>query len=796
MSSGPLPQRMDLFPRVAAVASVAVLLVASLVLVHGAMAPRGDLPRASQPISTDLSAIPAGTTTHPLAPTDLLTLSLSLERPHPSALSAYLAALNDRTSPQYHHYLTFGEAVSQFGPSTAAIQPVVAALREAGATSITVAPDRSSILVTLPVDAVESLLGVRMVTYGTDGPQPLFTAVGPVNLASGLAGRVASIQGLSDASGSAMLPTFARNGPARPWPAAAPAAGTPSGSSFLYDPSSNSQFFVGSDFTQMYGATDLFPGGSGSVANATYPTSIAVATLLASGFNASHGDLPPWDPAVVDPYFNDTFPSGWPSPHVYGVPETMAGDTPPAPGSFGGVYDQSLYEWENSLDLEMAGSLAPGASIYNFYFGGSLLNSSTATAGAIAGYFAVLLGDALNYSYGTAHLGVVSGSFGLPDLDSPAWDNEARIAATMGVTIVIASGDQGNAPDAQTQRNDGPWPTWPASAAFNSSGAIAVGGTSVTLTGFPTSDIGGNSVNLSYDPNDGAIGSMVAWYNTLDGPTHLAGTEGGISGFYPEPSWQFQSAAQWPIVNATETQGAGALGRAEPDVAFAANTTLATVYGVPNGNANETIYVAGLQGTSVAAPLFAGLLADVLAVEEARTTGGNAHLGFLDPTLYRIASYYAAHPSASASDPFLDVTQGSNYVFHASAGWDPLTGWGGIVAPLLLAALGNSTVSNYQYTGPTPGLPGSNGGSSGIPSYLYLVIGVGIAIAVAAAVAVLLARPRRPTGPVSVPYGASVGATYPPAPVAGSGPGATFVCPYCGTLRPAEPVRCPKCGAL
>ena len=54
MSSGPLPQRMDLFPRVAAVASVAVLLVASLVLVHGAMAPRGDLPRATPPISTDL----------------------------------------------------------------------------------------------------------------------------------------------------------------------------------------------------------------------------------------------------------------------------------------------------------------------------------------------------------------------------------------------------------------------------------------------------------------------------------------------------------------------------------------------------------------------------------------------------------------------------------------------------------------------------------------------------------------------------------------------------------------------
>jgi hypothetical protein len=27
-------------------------------------------------------------------------------------------------------------------------------------------------------------------------------------------------------------------------------------------------------------------------------------------------------------------------------------------------------------------------------------------------------------------------------------------------------------------------------------------------------------------------------------------------------------------------------------------------------------------------------------------------------------------------------------------------------------------------------------------------------------------------------------------------PGATFLCPYCGAIRPAEPVRCPQCGAL
>ena len=76
-----------------------------------------------------------------------------------------------------------------------------------------------------------------------------------------------------------------------------------------------------------------------------------------------------------------------------------------------------------------------------------------------------------------------------------------------------------------------------------------------------------------------------------------------------------------------------------------ANDTIAFISTNPNGSANVGL----LEGTSIAAPVFAGLLAEWAAVD-------GHPFGFLDPELYRIAGYYGAHPGTA--DPFLDVTSG------------------------------------------------------------------------------------------------------------------------------------------
>lgn len=782
---------------VAGAVALAAALLASAGLFTGAIAPAGGAgstaptpanPAALRtagdgPVATDVTALPRALATHPMPPGTLLSVTVTLVPPQPTREAAFLDAVNDPTSPSYRHFLTHAEFVNEFSSSQAAAESVGAVLTAAGGRGIVISPDRVAVTATLSTRAIASLFGVQMVEFGSPGQPLQYTATGPVRLAAGLAGRVAAIDGLS--SGGPARPTLdLASAPLGRWP---PATGP---NEFVLNASNHDQWFIGSDFTQAFGATRLFPG-TGSVPNATFPTSVAIATLLAGGYNQSTGqNLPPWDPSVVAAYWNGTFPAAWPRPNVVGVPVTIGALTPPAPGSFGGLNDSTLDEFENSLDVEMAGSLAPGASVYNFYFAGSILAGPTPTS-TIADDFAQSLSEALAYNYSPQRLAVVTGSFGLPDLNDSFWNAELAVAAGTGVSVLASSGDQGNAPDTLTGRQDGPWPVWPASAAFNATGVVAVGGVSLALGGVPTSIYNGTGLNLSYDASVAGVVSTSAWYDAPPGG-EVAGTEGGVSSVYPEPWFQFHSAAESPIVNATLLEGASKLGRAEPDLALPANATIATVV----ADASGAIYFSVLSGTSVASPVLAGFLADVVAVESARTAAGWAPLGYLDPALYRIASYFAVHPSA-ANTPFLDVTAGRNYVFSAGVGWDPTTGWGVPIAPNFLAADENATIRSFQYGGPTPGLPPSSTTGPGVP-WVYAMVLLAAVGAVALAAVVVFAGRSRSRGAPAVPPGAWGGgpSSFGPGVQGNVYPGATFLCPYCGTVRPAEPVRCPRCGAL
>ena len=90
-------------------------------------------------------------------------------------------------------------------------------------------------------------------------------------------------------------------------------------------------------------------------------------------------------------------------------------------------------------------------------------------------------------------------------------------------------------------------------------------------------------------------------------------------------------------------------------------------------------------GTSASTPVFAGIVARLNA---ARLAVGKPVLGFLNPWLYQIKGR-----------GFTDITTGSNPGYgakfegckedtgvHATAGWDPATGWGTPAFKQLLAA--------------------------------------------------------------------------------------------------------------
>jgi len=774
----------------ATVGAVLALVAPSAVL----LAPR-DTTASTQEVRLTSDAMPleSGTIVTALDGGTLLPITIVLAPRNVAGLEALIAdpSRPSDTSPS----LSEATFEARFAPTPADAAQVVRFLADHGGTNVTVTPDRLGVRATLTAGAIDQALGIELVrTVDPTAGTTRWTALGAPSVPRDLRGVVAGIDGLSGPAGIPLSHLI---------PAVGPTLRPAAGAAYVLDNATGEELFIGSDYTQAFGVTRLFPP-SLDVSNATFPASAAVATLLLSGYNDSTGtDLGGYDPVAVDAYFNDTFPAAWPHPIVRGVPVTIGGTTPPAPGAPTALTDTTLDETENALDLEMAGSLAPGATVVNFYFGASLAfsRSNPVTNGALADDFAVALADALAYDYGPARLAAVTNSFGLSDLSDSLWTSELVHAAALGVTVVAASGDQGNAPDSLTGRGDGAGPVWPASAASDLAATIAVGGTTLVLSGGPSGWMNATDLNASYDAGPLAITSQSTWYDGGAPAGNLSGTEGGISAANPEPNWQFDSAAQPAIVNATLDQGAGALGRAEPDVAFPARATV--VYADHDA---AGVYYEIVDGTSIAAPVFAGWLASCAAVV------GHG-FGNLDPELYRIASYFAANPGNN--DPFLDVTTGGNYVFQAAPGWDPVTGWGSLDAVRFLQADANGSIRDYNYTGPTPGLPPlfPLAFDGTIPILAFAILGIGLTVAVVAVL--LVGRPRTPTAGRPPAYGYTYAPGIPPGPgvppvppgayppAYGLGPPrpatsvpAYFACPYCGRPRPAEPVRCPSCGAL
>ena len=195
-----------------------------------------------------------------------------------------------------------------------------------------------------------------------------------------------------------------------------------------------------------------------------------------------------------------------------------------------------------------------------------------------------------------------------------AMDDAFQAAASLGITVCIASGDNGSS-DGVT---GGDHVDFPASSSF----ALACGGTSIDATA-------------------SAIKSESVWNDGTNG----GATGGGISTVFAAPAWQSG-------LSAATTQG---------------KNTLLTHRGVPDvsGNADpETGYqirvdgsAAVIGGTSAVAPLWAALIARLnqLAGKPA---------GLIQPQLYKTPK------------GFRDITAGNNGDFAAAAGWDACTGLG------------------------------------------------------------------------------------------------------------------------
>jgi kumamolisin len=278
---------------------------------------------------------------------------------------------------------------------------------------------------------------------------------------------------------------------------------------------------------------------------------------------------------------------------------------------------------EVMLDIEVVGAIAPKANIAVYF-------APNTDAGFLDAITTAIHDKTNNPS-------VISISWGGPESSwteqsMTAFDSAFQSAAVMGITVCVASGDNGSSDGVS---DGGDHVDFPAS----SPNVLACGGTSLRGSG--------NTISSETVWDDGAQGGA---------------SGGGVSTFFQLPAWQ-------DGLHTTQTSGGTAplTMRGVPDVSGDADPD--TGYQVRIDGTNTVI-----GGTSAVAPLWAGLIARINAAKGSR-------VGFINPTLY-------GTPTA-----LRDITQGNNGDFAASQGWDACTGLGSPNGNQIAAVLESAATS-------------------------------------------------------------------------------------------------------
>ena len=296
------------------------------------------------------------------------------------------------------------------------------------------------------------------------------------------------------------------------------------------------------------------------------------------------------------------------TPQVISVPVDGGSNSPTTPDSADG---------EVMLDIEVAGAIAPAAKIVVYF----APNTDRGFLDAIttAAHDNVNKPSVISISWGSSESQWTSQAL-------TNFDEAFQAAGAMGVTVCVASGDNGSSDGV----NDGKdHVDFPASSSF----ALGCGGTSLMAS-------------------NGRIVKETVWNDQPSG----GATGGGVSNTFRLPAWQ--QDIQVPVPSG-QTGGRGV-----PDVSGDAD---------PNTGYNVLVdgETAVFGGTSAVAPLWAALVARI----NARI---GKSVGFLNPQIY------AQAVEASA---FRDITEGDNGSFTATQGWDACTGLGSPSGNQLLTAL-------------------------------------------------------------------------------------------------------------
>jgi kumamolisin len=490
--------------------------------------------------------------------------------------------------------LTHDELRDQYGADPADVDLVQQTLGPLGLEVTEVHASTRRVKVTGTIGALSSAFGVTLQQVSSPDPktgEPVTHRYreGPLFVPAALNGVVLAVLGLDTRPQA--RPHFRSRGAA---PAAAAAA--PGGT---YPPNQVADIYK-------------FPAGTTGAGQ-----TVAVIEL-GGGFATSD----------LDSYFGGL---GIPVPSISAVSVDGASN---APGS-----DPSGADVEVALDIDVIGAAAPGAAQVVYFAPNNgdqgFVDAISAAASATPAPIAISISWGQSEDSWTAQ--------GRSAMDAALAD-----AAAMGITVCVASGDNGSG-DAV---NDGkPHVDFPASSPH----ALACGGT-----------------KLVADPSTGAISSEVVWNETA---ANEGAGGGGVSDLFPVPSFQANAGVPTRAASSSVSTGpsgstgtsASAGGRGVPDVA--GNADPVTGYQIFSGGQAQVV-----GGTSAVAPLWAALISRL-----AEATG--QRFGLIQTLLY------AGVAPGTAVGGFNDITSGSNGAYTAGPGWDACSGLGSPDGTALLSRL-------------------------------------------------------------------------------------------------------------
>ncbi|HUX43644.1 MAG TPA: protease pro-enzyme activation domain-containing protein [Terracidiphilus sp.] len=592
-------------------------------------------------------------------------------------LKQLLADQQNPSSPLYHHWLTPQQFAARFGMAQSDIDKVQLWLQQQGFSIDSVSKSRNLIRFSGTSGQVEQAFQTQMNYYNLGG-QKLFAASTALSLPVAFAATVANVGNLSNFRPRAQyVPINPRNVRAQ-----------------FTSAQSGNVFFAPGDIKTAYNVNPLINAGNdGTGQTITIVGQSAVAITDITNFQNAAG-LPNKAPTLL----------------------LMPGTG----GSLAVAGDQG----ESDLDLEWSGAMAPGAKVYFVYTGSSQnYNVFDSIQYAVDNK----IGNIISISYGACETGISSST-------ATALENVMSQGAAQGQSIISASGDQGSTSCsgitsytiAQQQALS---VNYPASSQY----VTAVGGTEITSA----NDVSGNqyftAANGTTDANPSVLKYIpeVAW-NDDSSQYGLSSTGGGVSTLFPKPSWQTgvpgipaDSHRDVPDISFySSPNNPGYLYCTGDKSDWSTSSSPVQTASCNSGfrdSSSQLLTVAG--GTSFAAPIFAGILADINV-----SAGYTEGQGLVNPALYTLAAnsakYSAAFHDITAGGPsgtagvgnqclagstYCSSSSGGTTKYATTAGYDLATGLGSfdvaaiatIWPPMVAPKIGTSTTVAASNVAPT-----------------------------------------------------------------------------------------------